>query len=148
MNLVLAAPKNFELGHWMRHNILSFFFCALPFAVTAAVNTDSANAGGNVTSNEKGVEKITIEGAATANDKPVGTFNSPISNLEYDPRVDLQSRNMAEAQADVTIRGGIFENMFRHRDSPDEALKLDDGLGVHDLFQLRFLVVRYAAHDV
>ncbi|MEC9060800.1 MAG: TonB-dependent receptor, partial [Pseudomonadota bacterium] len=94
----------------MRHNILSFFFCALPFAVTAAVNTDSANAGGNVTSNEKGVEKITIEGAATANDKPVGTFNSPISNLEYDPRVDLQSRNMAEAQADVTIRGGIFEN--------------------------------------
>ncbi len=59
---------------------------------------------------ERAVEKITIEGAATANDKPVGTFNSPISNLEYDPRVDLQSRNMAEAQADVTIRGGIFEN--------------------------------------
>lgn len=59
---------------------------------------------------EKNLEKITIEGAATANESPVGTFNSPISNLEYDPRVDLQSRNMAEAQADVTIRGGIFEN--------------------------------------
>ncbi|QHJ13880.1 hypothetical protein FX988_04161 [Paraglaciecola mesophila] len=56
------------------------------------------------------VEKITIEGAATANESPVGTFTTPISNLEYDPRVDLQSRNMAEAQADVTIRGGIFEN--------------------------------------
>lgn len=59
---------------------------------------------------EKDIEKITVEGAATANESPVGTFNSPISNLEYDPRVDLQSRNMAEAQADVTIRGGIFEN--------------------------------------
>lgn len=59
---------------------------------------------------EEEVEKIVIEGATTANDKPVGTFNSPVSNLEYDPRVDLQSRNMAEAQADVTIRGGIFEN--------------------------------------
>ncbi|NDV92336.1 TonB-dependent receptor [Alteromonas sp. 345S023] len=59
---------------------------------------------------EKDMEKITIESRATANDKPVGTFNSPISNLEYDPRVDLQSRNMAEAQGDVTIRGGIFEN--------------------------------------
>lgn len=59
---------------------------------------------------EKDIEKITVESRATANDKPVGTFNSPISNLEYDPRVDLQSRNMAEAQADVTIRGGIFEN--------------------------------------
>jgi vitamin B12 transporter len=58
----------------------------------------------------KVIEKITVEGSATANNKPVGTFGSPVSNLEYDPRVDLQSRNMAEAQADVTIRGGIFEN--------------------------------------
>jgi vitamin B12 transporter len=58
----------------------------------------------------KYIEKITVEGSATANKIPVGTFGSPVSNLEYDPRVDLQSRNMAEAQADVTIRGGIFEN--------------------------------------
>jgi vitamin B12 transporter len=56
------------------------------------------------------IEKITVEASTTANTKPVGTFGSPVSNLEYDPRVDLQSRNMAEAQADVTIRGGIFEN--------------------------------------
>ncbi|WP_213608355.1 TonB-dependent receptor [Pseudoalteromonas sp.] len=56
------------------------------------------------------IEQITIEASPTANTLPVGTFDSPISNLEYDPRVDLQSRNMAEAQADVTIRGGIFEN--------------------------------------
>lgn len=56
------------------------------------------------------IEKIMVEGSITANNKPVGTFGSPVSNLEYDPRVDLQSRNMAEAQADVTIRGGIFEN--------------------------------------
>lgn len=56
------------------------------------------------------IEQITIEVSPTANTLPVGTFDSPISNLEYDPRVDLQSRNMAEAQADVTIRGGIFEN--------------------------------------
>ena len=56
------------------------------------------------------IEKITVQSAATANNRPVGTFDSPVSNLEYDPRVDLQSRNMAEAQADVTIRGGIFEN--------------------------------------
>lgn len=56
------------------------------------------------------IEKIMVEGSATANIKPVGTFGSSVSNLEYDPRVDLQSRNMAEAQADVTIRGGIFEN--------------------------------------
>jgi hypothetical protein len=56
------------------------------------------------------IELITVEASPTANKLPVGTFDSPVSNLEYDPRVDLQSRNMAEAQADVTIRGGIFEN--------------------------------------
>lgn len=56
------------------------------------------------------IEKITVSASPTANQLPVGTFDAPVSNLEYDPRVDLQSRNMAEAQADVTIRGGIFEN--------------------------------------
>ena len=45
----------------------------------------------------------------TANISPVSTYESPISNLEFEPRVDLQSRNMAEAQGDVSIRGGIFE---------------------------------------
>ena len=30
--------------------------------------------------------------------------------MRYEPLVDVQSRNTAEAQGDVTIRGGIFEN--------------------------------------
>ncbi|MBQ4799857.1 TonB-dependent receptor [Pseudoalteromonas sp. MMG006] len=64
----------------------------------------------NTQPDESVIEQITVEASPTANKLPVGTFDSPISNLEYDPRVDLQSRNMAEAQADVTIRGGIFEN--------------------------------------
>lgn len=46
----------------------------------------------------------------TANSQPVATYESPISNLEFELRVDLQSRNLAEAQGDVTIRGGIFES--------------------------------------
>jgi len=45
----------------------------------------------------------------TANLTPAATYESPVSNLEFEPRVDLQSRNMAEAQGDVSIRGGIFE---------------------------------------
>jgi hypothetical protein len=51
-----------------------------------------------------------IDAQQTANIRPVTTYESPVSNLEFEPRVDLQSRNMAEAQGDVTIRGGIFEN--------------------------------------
>ena len=51
-----------------------------------------------------------IDGQQTANVLPVATYATPISNLEFEPRVDLQSRNMAEAQGDVSIRGGTFEN--------------------------------------
>ena len=49
-------------------------------------------------------------GQETANQRPVTTYETPISNLDFDPRVDMQSRNMAEAQGDISIRGGTFEN--------------------------------------
>lgn len=77
-------------------------------ALLSSVATCSAAS--NDANENSNIEKITVESSATANKEPVGTFVSLVSNLEYDPRVDLQSRNMAEAQADVTIRGGIFEN--------------------------------------
>ncbi|WP_273050102.1 TonB-dependent receptor [Pseudoalteromonas sp.] len=78
--------------------------------IPAILCSVTAFANANTLSDESAIEQITVEASPTANKLPVGTFDSPISNLEYDPRVDLQSRNMAEAQADVTIRGGIFEN--------------------------------------
>ena len=53
---------------------------------------------------------MTVKDRKTANARPVSTYESPISNLDFDPRVDMQSRNMAEAQGDLSIRGGIFEN--------------------------------------
>jgi len=45
-----------------------------------------------------------------ANQVPGGTFAMPVSALRFEPLVDLQTRNLGEAQADVSIRGGIFEN--------------------------------------
>jgi vitamin B12 transporter len=45
-----------------------------------------------------------------ANQTPVAAFAMPVSGLRFEPRVDVQARNLAEAQADVTIRGGVFEN--------------------------------------
>ena len=53
---------------------------------------------------------LTVMGQETANQRPVTTYENPISNLDFDPRVDMQSRNMAEAQGDLSIRGGTFEN--------------------------------------
>lgn len=45
-----------------------------------------------------------------ANFEPAGTYSQLVSNLRFEPKVDLQSRNLAEAQGDVSLRGGIFEN--------------------------------------
>jgi hypothetical protein len=47
-------------------------------------------------------------GQKTANQRPVTTYETPISNLDFDPRVDMQSRNMAEAQGDLSIQRRHF----------------------------------------
>ncbi len=50
-----------------------------------------------------------LEDTRVANDMPAATYAAPVSDLRFEPRVDVQTRNFAEAQGDVTIRGGIFE---------------------------------------
>ena len=52
---------------------------------------------------------LTVQGQEIANQRPSSTYESIVSNLDFDPRIDFQSRNMAEAQGDVNIRGGTFE---------------------------------------
>jgi hypothetical protein len=54
--------------------------------------------------------KYTTYSEQVANQTPVATFAMPVSGLRFEPRVDVQTRNLTEAQADVSIRGGIFEN--------------------------------------
>jgi outer membrane receptor protein involved in Fe transport len=54
--------------------------------------------------------QVTVYSPSVANQAPAGTFAMPVSALRYEPLVDIEPRNMAEAQADVTIRGDTFEN--------------------------------------
>ena len=54
--------------------------------------------------------KLATHSEQVANQTPVGTFAMPVSGLRFEPRVDVQARNLAEGQADVAIRGGVFEN--------------------------------------
>ena len=54
--------------------------------------------------------EITVYSPRVANQSPTGAFAMPVSALRFEPRVDVEARNLTEAQADVTIRGGIFEN--------------------------------------
>lgn len=48
--------------------------------------------------------------ARIANQSPAGTFATVVSSLRYESLIEVEARSMAEAQADVTVRGGNFEN--------------------------------------
>jgi hypothetical protein len=53
---------------------------------------------------------FTVYSPGVALQEPAGTFAMPVTGLRYEPLVDVQARNLAEGQADIAIRGGIFEN--------------------------------------
>jgi hypothetical protein len=53
---------------------------------------------------------ITVTGQRVANLQPASTYASMATALRYDPQVNLQARGLPEGQADVTVRGGLFEN--------------------------------------
>lgn len=54
--------------------------------------------------------ELVVDAPRVANPAPVGTYAMPVSALRYEPLVDVQGRNLAEGQADIIVRGGIFEN--------------------------------------
>ena len=56
------------------------------------------------------LEEITVVDRRVANTRPAGTYASVATLLRFDPATELQSRGLPEGQADVTVRGGLFEN--------------------------------------
>ncbi len=56
------------------------------------------------------LEEITVFDRRVANTRPAGTYASTATLLRFDPGTELQSRGLPEGQADVTVRGGLFEN--------------------------------------
>ena len=53
---------------------------------------------------------ITVTGQRVANLQPASTYASTATTLRFDPQINLQARGLPEGQADVTVRGGLFEN--------------------------------------
>ena len=72
---------------------------ALSLAATAAADETDAT-----------LPAVVVYSPSVANQTPAAAFTMPVSALRYEPLVDIEPRNLAEAQSDVTIRGDIFEN--------------------------------------
>jgi hypothetical protein len=51
-----------------------------------------------------------VSSERVALEDPVASFSMPVTALRYEPLLDVEARNQAEGQADIAIRGGIFEN--------------------------------------
>jgi hypothetical protein len=54
--------------------------------------------------------EYTVYSPRVALQDSTGSYPTPVTALRFEPLVDVQARNFAEDQADVAIRGGIFEN--------------------------------------
>ena len=50
-----------------------------------------------------------VSSGRVALEDPVASFSMPVTPLRYEPMLDVEARNQAEGQADVAIRGGIFD---------------------------------------
>ena len=90
------------LKHYYNLTFLISTLVILPVNITIAQDNK------NQTTPE--TSKIVVAAPRVSLEDPADTFSSPITQLRYEPLVDLQSRNFAEAQGDVSIRGGTFEN--------------------------------------
>lgn len=60
--------------------------------------------------NNTDVAEIVVHSIRVANTEPAGTYATPATLLRFDPLTEIQARGLPEGQADVTVRGGLFEN--------------------------------------
>ena len=66
--------------------------------------------GNNHSESDEELAEITVRASRVAITRPAGTYASITTILRFNPQTELQSRGLAEGQADVAVRGGVFEN--------------------------------------
>jgi hypothetical protein len=79
-------------------------------ALQILISLNAAAESNVVRGEDEALSTVTVTVQRVANEAPTSLYATIATALRYDPEVDLQSRGLAEAQADVTIRGGVFEN--------------------------------------
>lgn len=56
------------------------------------------------------LELVEVTAQRVANTQPASTYTAAVTQLRFDPQIDIQARGLPEGQADVAVRGGLFEN--------------------------------------
>lgn len=84
-------------------------FAAVVYSGIVALSAD-AQAQLDVEAISSELSEITVRAKRVANTQPAGSYAAVATALRFDPLTELQARGLAEGQADVTVRGGLFEN--------------------------------------
>ncbi len=71
--------------------------------------SDTGEDTGEDSDDKRTLPPISVWDYGIANERPADSFPAPVTALRYQSAIDIQSRGFAEGQADITIRGGIFE---------------------------------------
>lgn len=113
MNLALRrAPPLATTPTTHKRNINTVITRRIPVAKILVIFTQFL--GGSVAlaadSGTSSLPEIFVNPTRVANTEPAGTFASAVTQLRFNPQTEIQSRGMPEGQADVTVRGGLFEN--------------------------------------
>ena len=77
-----------------------------PFMLALAISAASPAEPGE----QAVLEEVSVTARRVANLEPAGSFAATATELRFDPQINLQARGLPEGQADVTVRGGLFEN--------------------------------------
>jgi len=91
-----------------RKGSLTRLIAGFALGLTASHAAGQADTAG--TTDVEVLQPITVRGQRVANLQPAGTYPAMATALRFDPQVDAQSRGLPEGQADITVRGGLFEN--------------------------------------
>lgn len=56
------------------------------------------------------LELVEVTAQRVANLQPASSYAATVTELRFDPQIDVQARGLPEGQADIAVRGGLFEN--------------------------------------
>jgi len=82
----------------------------LCFLVLLVANSAVLAVGEQAGEADSELAEVTVRASRVANTQPAGSYASLATSLRFDPQTELQSRGLPEGQADVAVRGGVFEN--------------------------------------
>jgi vitamin B12 transporter len=109
MKLVNAARGAHQLPEWAA-SVVPAPLCGFALALLLA-NACWADETAQPSEDPNAVlQPIQVTGVRIANREPASGYAAVATALRYDPQIDLQSRGLPEAQSDITVRGGVFEN--------------------------------------